>query len=319
MLQPGAETIVNQCLRVEHDEHVVIPDDGNDQDLVDAILASVADTAGAYDHITYDEPATHGEEPPDRVAEAMRESDVFIAPTSKSISHTDARREACEAGARGATLPGITKEIWETSLQADYTRVKEITDEVFDLLSAAETIHITTPSGTDLTLEYDIDHFHKDTGLIRKPGDFGNLPAGEADGGISDAQGTLVIDHFPFAPAGTQVTIEDRRIVAVDHPGSQTSDLAEAVEDVDGAESVAEFGFGTNPSATLIGNVLQDEKVLGTVHVAFGDNSSYLTPEEPQYTNCEIHWDTVCESPTVYFGDELVLDEGEPTFLDSPV
>lgn len=313
-LKRGAETIVKQCLDIGSEEHVVVVNDGNDQDLFDALIAVVNEVSGSYEYLMYEEPDTHGEEPPLRIAEAMREADVFIAPTKKSLSHTDARREACEAGARGATLPGITKPIWGMSLQADYKEIKRITDEVFDLLSKAGKIQITTPSGTDLVLEYDIEHFHKDTGLIHHPGEFGNLPAGEVDGGILDAEGILVLDHFPFAPSGTTVEIENRWVVDVSYPGSESPEFAEAIEEVDNARNVAEFGFGTNTAASIIGNVLQDEKVYGTVHIAFGDNSSYLSPENPSYTNCNLHWDSVCESPTVYFDDNLVLDSGTPVF-----
>jgi leucyl aminopeptidase (aminopeptidase T) len=312
-LEKGAKTIVNQCLEISADEHVLVLNDGNDRALLTALIDAVDDAAGSSEFLTYEEPSSHGDEPPTEVAAAMEQCDVFIAPTNKSLSHTQARRDACAAGSRGATLPGITREIWNTSLQADYTEVRRISERVFDLLSSAERIQITTPSGTDLTLEYDIEHFHKDIGYIRHAGDFGNLPAGEVDGGVIGAEGVFVVDHFPFAPSGTVIEIEDCQITSIRHPGEQSSKLAEAIENSDCVRQVAEFGFGTNPAATLIGNILQDEKVFGTVHVAFGDNSSYISPDVPQHTDCHIHWDSVCESPTVHFGDTLILDEGTPT------
>jgi leucyl aminopeptidase (aminopeptidase T) len=39
------------------------------------------------------------------------------------------------------------------------------------------------------------------------------------------------------------------------------------------ASVVGELGIGINPSARIIGNMLEDEKVAGTVHIAFGNNS----------------------------------------------
>lgn len=315
-LEPGAETIVDQCLNIQGEEHVVVADDGNDPDLLDALLNVVEARSKSCDRLVYEEPEHHGMEPPEHVAEAMKAADVFIAPTKKSISHTAARVEACDAGSRGATLPGITKEIWNTSLQADYETVKRISELVYDKLVETDTVRITTPSGTDLSLDVNIDYYHTDTGIIHEPGGFGNLPAGEADGGVINAQGTLVVDHFPFAPAGTEIDISDSRAVAVRHPNGEDSELVEAFDTVEGARNVAEFGFGTNPEATLIGNVLQDEKVLGTVHVAFGDNTSYVPNGDPRRVSCDIHWDTVCESPTVIFDDETLLDNGNPVFLE---
>jgi aminopeptidase len=37
--------------------------------------------------------------------------------------------------------------------------------------------------------------------------------------------------------------------------------------------SLAELGIGTNPAARLTGNVLEDEKAIGTAHIAFGASS----------------------------------------------
>ena len=313
-LLEGADTVVTQCLDISRDENVLILNDGNDQDLLDALMEKAQESAGLVAYKEYEEPENHGEEPPEEVADAMKDFDVVIAPTKKSISHTDARTEACESGARVTTMPGINKEIWNSSLKADYEQVAYISEKVYELLEDTDEVRITTPSGTDLRLDINIDYFHTDTGLIHEPGEFGNLPAGEADGGAMNARGKLVIDHFPFAPEGTKVEIKDNEAVAVRHTEADESELSEAFEEIEGARTVAEFGFGTNEEATLIGNVLQDEKVLGTVHIAFGDNTSYIKDEGAN--NCEIHWDTVCDRPTVFFDDKKVLDQGDPVFLD---
>lgn len=312
-LESGAKTIVEQCLEINSGEEVVVVNDGNDQDLIDVLLSVLDENGSEYEYLEYEEPDNHGEEPPERIAEALKESDVFIAPTKKSISHTQARVKACESGARGVTLPGITKEIWNTSLQADYSQVKELSEKVYRKLKNTDKVRIETPSGTDLTFEVDMDYFHKDTGIIREPGEFGNLPAGEADGATVNAEGRLVIDHMPFIQNSEDVTVEikDNKVVAIE---GESTGLQEAFSGIDGAKNIAEFGFGTNPEAKLIGNILQDEKVLGTVHIAFGDNSSYIPEGDERKVECDIHWDTVCKNPTVWFDDEKVLDKGESKF-----
>ncbi len=314
-LRKGAKTIVNQCMNIAQNESVLILNDSNDEEFLKALTQELEQAAGSHKYLRYQEPANHGEEPPEHIAEEMKKHDVVIAPTKKSLSHTKARVNACEYGVRVATLPGITKEIWNTSLQADYNKVKEISEKVYDILEDTEKVSINTPSGTDLTLKINIDFFHTDTGIIHEPGQFGNLPAGEADGGAIEANGTLVVDHFPFAPSGTKIEIKDNKAVSVEHPDQEESDLSEAFEKIEGSRVVAEFGFGTNPEATLIGNVLQDEKVLGTVHIAFGDNTSYIPKEDERHNPCEIHWDTICENPTVKFDEKTILDSGEPSFL----
>lgn len=297
----------------------MILNDGNDQDLIDSLVEAVSKVTESYELLVYEEPENHGEEPPEDVAEAMKDVDVFIAPTKKSISHTQARIEANEAGVRGATLPGINREVWNDSLQADYDEVKQITDRTWDILAEDPRIRVETPSGTELEMEVDMDYFDRDIGLIHEAGDFGNLPAGEVDGGIIEVNGQLVVDHIPFVPdtnEGAVVEIRDNKVVAVESDGEEAEDLEEAFENIENSRNIAEFGFGTNPEAVLIGNILQDEKVLGTIHIAFGDNTSYFPEGHERYTPCEIHWDTVCKRPTVWFGDTKVLDEGVPVFLD---
>lgn len=311
-LKAGAETIVKQCLDVQNDEHVLVLNDSNEKDLIDALLEVLEEEAGLALLKEYEEPENHGDEPPEDVTQAMKDADVVIAPTMKSLSHTDARRKACANDTRVATLPTIGKEIWNGALQSDYERVSEICDKVFGKLEDTDTVRIETPSGTEIEVDIEIDTFHKSTGLIHDPGDFGNLPDGEVDGAALNANGTLVVDNFPVSGEGAEIEIKDNEVVA--YRGDEGTDLEEGLNDIDCVKNVAEFGFGTNPDATLIGNILQDEKVLGTVHIALGDNSSYL--DDSRAVECEVHWDVVCEDPTVWFDDEKVLDSGDPVFLE---
>lgn len=300
---------------VSSGERVLLLNDGNDQELLDA-LKEVIEEKAVLEYMEYEEPRTQGEEPPVEIAEALMAADVFIAPTLKSLSHTDAVLEAVSNGARGATLPGINREVWTTSLKADYYRVREICEKIYKSMEDGQEVTITTPSGTDLSFTLEKSSYFLDTGIIHNPGEFGNLPAGEVHGGVKDCDGTLVIDHFPWAPSGTRVTIEDSWVTEVMHPAGETSELAREIENRECARNIAEFGFGANPEATLVGNLLQDEKVLGTVHIAFGNNAHYFPPSHSRHTKCGVHWDSVCESPTVHFGDRKMLDEGEPVFLD---
>lgn len=314
-LRKGAETVVKQCLNIERDEDVVVVTDGIDPQIINALVEVVEENSRSCELIEYPEPENQGSEPPEKVAEAMKNSDVFIAPTKKSLSHTDARREACEAGARGATMPGINRAIWKGALQADYSEVKRISEKVYSMLEDTSEVRIKTPSGTDLRLNVDIEFFEKDTGIIHEPGEFGNLPAGEADGATVNAEGTLVIDHLVFAEdaEGAEVEIKGNRAVALKH--DKENGLENMFSEIEGGRNVAEFGFGTNPEAELIGNLLQDEKVLGTVHIAFGNNTAYVPEGREERVNAKIHWDSVCLEPTVWFDDKKVLDAGEPTFL----
>ncbi|RQW81586.1 MAG: aminopeptidase, partial [Geobacter sp.] len=71
------------------------------------------------------------------------------------------------------------------------------------------------------------------------------------------------------------------------------------------ARNIAEFGIGTNDSAKLSGILLEDEKVLGTIHIALGNNVSM-----GGNVNVPLHLDGVIKKPTVYLDGKLLMEDG---------
>jgi leucyl aminopeptidase (aminopeptidase T) len=122
----------------------------------------------------------HGEEPPSPVAEAWKTSDVYIVPTKYSLSHTQARKTATQSGARGATMPTITVPMFKAgAITADYSKVSQLCERMGSLVDKTKQVRITSDAGTDITMSIEARLKERDTGLLLKPGDFGNLPAGE--------------------------------------------------------------------------------------------------------------------------------------------
>ena len=110
-LAKAVEGVIGRCLAVRAGEQVTVVADRGTADVGEALRAGAA-AAGAETVLTVMEPrAVDGEEPPAAVAAALQAADVFIAPTSKSLSHTRARKAASDRGARGATLPGVTADM----------------------------------------------------------------------------------------------------------------------------------------------------------------------------------------------------------------
>lgn len=139
----------------------------------------------------------HREEPPSLVAEAWESCDIFIAPTKYSLSNTRARKAANQAGARGATMPTITTAMFKTgAITADYSKVSSLCERMGALMDKASEARVTSGAGTDITMSIMGRLKGRDTGLLRKPGDFGNLPAGEVYVAPLEgtAEGTLVFD-----------------------------------------------------------------------------------------------------------------------------
>ncbi|MFB6104667.1 MAG: aminopeptidase [Halobacteriaceae archaeon] len=310
-LRTAAETAVHQCLALGADEHCVVVTD-DDRLPIGEILYEVAAEVGTASLHRYPPGESHGAEPPDAIAAAMQAGDAFLAPTTKSLSHTRARGAATEAGVRGATLPGITDAVFTTGLDADYDAIAAACEAVADQVRGAETIRVTTPAGTDLTIEVGDRDWQQDTGQIADPGAFSNLPAGEVFISPASADGTYVVDGtmMPHGRLTEPITIEVADGAVTHISDAAISDtVAEAAEEVgDAAYNLAELGIGTNVGVTdLVGSVLLDEKAGGTVHLAIGDDAGIGGD-----TEAPIHLDGILQEPTVFAdGDQITLPTPE--------
>jgi leucyl aminopeptidase (aminopeptidase T) len=255
----------------------------------------------------------HGAEPPEPVAAAMAGADVVLAPTTKSLSHTEARTAANEAGARVATLPGITDGVFLMGLDADYESIRAECERVLDQVADADEIRVTTDLGTDITFEPGGRDWRMDTGIVHQPGEMSNLPAGEVFVSPEDANGRYVVDgtmmpHGKLEGETLEFEVEDGYVTHIsdDDVRAEVEDAADEVGEA--AYNLAELGIGTNLAvADLVGSVLLDEKAAGTVHIAIGDDHGIGGD-----THAPIHLDGIVTGPTVYAdGDEVELPSAE--------
>ena len=79
---------------------------------------------------------TNGEEPPAWCAEKMLEHDVIVLVTAKSMSHTNARKNATDNGARLVSMPGITKDTLNRAIDVDYNGMHRLTNKLADILDS---------------------------------------------------------------------------------------------------------------------------------------------------------------------------------------
>lgn len=299
-LHDAAVTAIEQCMALTAAESCAVVTDDERRPIGEALYGVASDITDDAVILQYPPGPQHGAEPPEPVAGAMAASDVVIAPTTKSISHTRARGRANDAGARVATMPGITEEIMVTGLDADYEAIGRACDEVLEQVADATEIHVTTPAGTDITFEPGDREWIADTGLVHEPGDFSNLPAGEVFVSPETANGTYVVDGT-IRPYGRldgreiTITVEDGYVTGIDDEEIRTQ-VEEAAEAVGrDAYNLAELGIGTNVGVReLVGSTLLDEKAAGTVHVAIGDDAGIGGT-----TDAPIHMDGILLDPTV--------------------
>jgi len=309
-LREAATTALTQCLNLGSEETCLIVTDDKRERIGETLYAEASKITDDPVIVRYPPGPQHGAEPPEPVASALNAADVFLAPTTKSISHTRARGDACENGARGATLPGITESVFVTGLDADYEAIKAHSETLHEQVVGAEEIRVTSPQGTDITVEIGDREWLLDTGIVHDAGGFSNLPAGEIFVSPESATGTYVVDGT-MRPHGLldddqQLTfeVEDGYVTEIsdDAIRSQIETAAEAVGR--DAYNLAELGIGTNVGVDeLVGSVLLDEKAAGTVHLAIGDNAA-IGGE----TDAPLHLDGILREPTVYAdGEEIEL------------
>lgn len=196
-------------------------------------------------------------------------------------------------------------------MNADYPAIAARTHALCALMEQTSMIRVTAPAGTDLTLPVAGRHAHASTGLFRERGQWGNLPTGEAylapiEGG---AQGVLVVDGsmagIGLVRTPIRITIADGYAIAIE--GDEEAARLRALLEPHGRDAcnVAEFGIGTNDRARITGVILEDEKVMGTIHVALGDNRSMGGT-----VRVASHLDGLVTRPTVWFDDRLVMEDG---------
>lgn len=256
----------------------------------------------------------NGQEPPVLVAEMMQKVDVVVCPTAKSLTHTDARRNAVKLGVRVGTMPGITLDTMVRCLSADYDRIISLTNYFARKLEGVSVIRVVTANGTDISMPVKGRKIIPSTGVLRNKGDSGNLPSGEVYLAPWEGQsnGRVVIDGSMagLGMLSEPIAIEVRNGYAEEiSGGEQAAKLVEMLDKAGrDARAVAEFGIGTNYKAILTGKILEDEKVFGTIHIAFGNN---LTMGGNIAINS--HLDGLVKEPDVYFDNDLVMKTGKMT------
>jgi len=225
--------------------------------------------------------------------------DCVIALSNYSTSHTRFRYFLTRiCGCRYASMPLFDISMLEGSMNVDWKALAKMTRNLAKIVNTAERIDIKTPNGTFLSFSKKTRRAMADTGILTGKGSFGNLPAGEVYLAPVEgtARGKLVLDWGPTMQLESQVTltVKDGYVSDVagkdEYAGYIRKKLVERKEN----GNIAELGIGTNRAAKRPDNILESEKILGTIHIALGDNSSFGGNVKTPF-----HQDFVFFKPTV--------------------
>ena len=311
-LDKASVIAIRDCMGAKKNESVLIITDENKKEIGYNLYQNAIRLGHKSLYVEMKALEYHGQEPPEAVARLMQTYDVVLCPTTKSLTHTDARRNASAKGSRIATFPGITKDVMIRGLNADYKKIANLTIKLSKKLERTATVRVTAPNGTDITMEIAGRKAIPSKGLFHKKGESGNLPTGEAFVAPLEGKsnGVFVVDGS-MAGIGVvknpiEITVEKGYATKITG-GTEARKLVKMLSKFGKkGRNIAELGIGTNDKVKLSGNLLEDEKVLGTVHIALGNNKSMGGK-----VNVPIHVDGVIKKPTVYFDGKEIMKNGK--------
>lgn len=308
----GYQIVVQDCMGVEQHETVLILTDDQKIVIAEKLYQAAKESAKEAILMVMKPRRVSGEEPPEVVAEAMKNFDVIICPTTVSLTHTNAKIKAVASGARLGSMPGITEEMFQSgAITADYVEVEKLTKQITEKLTQAKKARI-EKDGHVLHMKLDGRSGVPSTGVYRELGQAGNLPSGEAYIAPleNESNGTMLIDgsmvNVGKLTSPLVVTIKNGKVVEIE--GNDRDKVSILLENDQNA-TLGELGIGTNQAARLTGVILEDEKIYGTVHIAFGTNTSFGGTNK-----ADCHLDGVILAPDLYLDDVLIIKEGRFVF-----
>lgn len=318
-LEKIAKKIINESLKIKNNERVLILTDPKRYDLANSffkVCSKKHDTV----ILTIKEMKYDGAKLSDFVKQHLKICDVLLAYTTMSVSHTKSVLEARSKGVRVASLPGITKDIYKRAIDVDFKKMANYTNKLKEIFIKGEKVKVTSKKGTNITFLIKNRPIYELNAICTKKGDFINLPDGEMMVAPveNSMNGKIVIDLSMMPDQMTEygiigklenenITLNVENGEIINYSNNKASNiLKNVIKSADkNANIIAEFAIGTNPKAKIIGNILEDEKVLQTCHFAFGSNTTFGGKNQSN-----IHLDGIIDKPTIYLDGKKIIANG---------
>ena len=314
MMAKGAYTVVNKCAGVQPGEHVLIVSEASKMSIAECLAEAVCAAGGEPTIAAMIPRERDGQEPPALIAAAMKASNVFFCVVGKSITHTQAVKEAVANGSRGLVLTHFSEDMMvRGGIEADFPAIAPVCQGVARALEGAQEVHLTSTFGTDLTYSAKGRRGNALYGVV-KPGQFSTIPTIEANVSPLEgtANGTIVANaSVPYIGIGVLeepivCQVKDGRIISMEG-GRQAQMLKKDLDSKNDPNvyNVAEMGMGLNPKCHFCGFMLEDEGVRGSVHIGIGTS---ITLGGVVKAAC--HYDLIMTGATVVADGKTILRDG---------
>jgi leucyl aminopeptidase (aminopeptidase T) len=317
----SARSVIHTCLQIRPFEPVLIVTDPESSIIGRALYEAAAEVTDRTLMMMMPTSHKRGSEPPDYVAELMRKQDVVILATKSSLTHTKARINASRTGrTRIISMPGINQIMFSSGgMTADYNALQKELSGLTSIFRRKRDVRVTSAEGTDITFSIGAKWRTDDNGICNRPGQVMNLPSGRifVYPKEESMNGKIVIDgswEGNILEEKIIMKVENGVVVEISE-GEISEKINLAFEEISKplnksksaiVKTVAEFGFGMNSRAKIVGNLLEDQVVRGAAHFVFGDNSAYGGKN-----NIGIQMRGVILKPTIELQDIDLVKDGK--------
>ena len=301
----NALTALRQLLDAKPGHTILIVSDESTRDIADAWHKAAIRLECRVINFVLPEARRPLQDIPRALIEMMPDADIAITAFSGLMDEASFRlsllSELSRHVRRIGHSPGITRYMMTSGgMTADYSSLDATARDLINRLEGAVCLKVTAPGGTEMTIDVTDRPFSTDTAI--PDGSAGNLPCGEiwCAPVESNANGVLVCDgsigDLGRVPAPVTLVVNNGKVTSVMCQDPDFRAEVETLLEYDaGAGIIGEFGIGINPAASVIGNLLEDEKAAGTAHIAFGNNMGMKGGRNASRT----HQDFLFTDPTV--------------------
>jgi aminopeptidase len=311
-INQAVKKIFEEIFEAKKDEKILILCDKKTKKFAEKIFDS--STKYGKEIVCYEMPLleNNGQEPSKEIACLIKEFDIVLFLTSKSLTHTKARKDANKKGIRIASCPGINEEMLKRTIVVNYEKMFDIENKILEGMSKAKIIRITTKLGTDISFRI-YNKKIKTSKFLSEKGSYNNLPLGEVFVSPKEgtANGVYIVDasHAGVGKLDKPIKFIVKNGNVEEIKGGKSAkkliNILESIKDKK-AYNIAELGIGTNFKAKITGKILEDEKVFRTCHLALGNNKFFGGK-----IDVPIHLDGVIQKPTIYFDKNKIMANGK--------
>ena len=314
-IKEGFNSILNNSALLEKDEKILIISDQSTKYLGNILKEQCKYFTHSISHITIPAFLNHGEPVSMEIEKQMLSSTTIFGLTTKSMAHTKSRLKASENGIKYLSLPYYSEDVLkDKSLLVDFREFIKKSENLALIFSRGKEVHITTKNGTNLKFSIENRLGNPAPGCCYKRGVIASPPDSETNVAIveNSTNGKLIVDgSIPIEGFGLlekPIRIDFENGYAISFAGEKSNLLREKFESANNKKSMiaAEFGVGLNPKAKLIGNMLQDEGALGTIHIGVGANSTI-----GGLNHVNFHLDHIIRNPTFSVDNKCIMENGK--------